>query len=104
MQVITEFLKEEHSDFQFVEPDNYRVNTAECIIQTWKNHFIAGMCSTDHDFPIKLWDKLIPQSEMKLHLLHTLRVDHTKSTYKALECPFKFDKYLLASPGTKSII
>ena len=42
-RAIAEFLNEEHSDFKLVEPDNHHVNASECPIQTWKNHFIAGM-------------------------------------------------------------
>ncbi|KAL7479734.1 hypothetical protein ACHAW6_005459, partial [Cyclotella cf. meneghiniana] len=33
-------------------------NAAKCASQTFKNHLISGLFSTDHDFPSQLWDKL----------------------------------------------
>jgi hypothetical protein len=47
--------------FELVEPNNHRVNAAERAVRTFKNHFIAGLCSTDPNFPIALWDKLTIQ-------------------------------------------
>lgn len=45
------YLKEEHIDYQLVVPGSHRRNLAERAIRTWKNHFIAGLCSVDKDFP-----------------------------------------------------
>ena len=33
--------------WKFVEPSNHRVNAAERAIQTFKNHVISGLCTTD---------------------------------------------------------
>jgi hypothetical protein len=33
---------------------SHRRNSAERATRTWKNHFIASMCSTDLTFPLKL--------------------------------------------------
>jgi hypothetical protein len=35
---------------------NHRVNAAERAIQTFKNHFIAGLATVDKTFPMQLWD------------------------------------------------
>ena len=48
------YLKKEDCKWQFVEPTNHRVNAAERAIQTFKNHFISGLCTTDVDFPLQL--------------------------------------------------
>ena len=40
--------------YQLVEPHNHRVLAAERCIRTFKNHFIAGLASTDPEFPIYL--------------------------------------------------
>jgi uncharacterized protein YgfB (UPF0149 family) len=58
--------------FQLVEPNNYAVNAAERAVQTFKNHFVAGLCSTHPNFPIGLWDKLLPQAVLTLNLLRQL--------------------------------
>ena len=36
----------------------YRVNAAERAIQTFKSHFISGLCGTDGDWPLQLWDTM----------------------------------------------
>jgi hypothetical protein len=42
--------------------------------RTFKNHFIAGLSSADDQFPMRLWDRLIPQAEITLNLLRQSRV------------------------------
>ena len=44
---IKSFLKTEQHDWQFVEPTNHRFKSVERAIQTFKNHFISGLCFTD---------------------------------------------------------
>jgi hypothetical protein len=39
-------------EYQLVPPHTHRRNTAEWAIRTFKNHFIAGLCSANNDFPI----------------------------------------------------
>ena len=48
---IKTFFKEHDCAWQIVEPHNHRVNAAERAIQTFKNHFISGLCTTDRNFP-----------------------------------------------------
>jgi hypothetical protein len=47
--------------YQLAPPHIHHRNATEQAIQTFKNHFIAGLCSADDDFPIRLWDKLLNQ-------------------------------------------
>ena len=103
-KVIKEFLMEEGSPYQFVEPHNHRVNASERAIQTWKNHFISGLCTTDSDFPTQLWDQLLPQAQDTLNLLRASRIDPSKSAYAVLEGEYNFERYLIAPPGTKAVI
>ena len=62
-------------DFQLAPPHIHRRNAAERAIRTWKNHFIAGLASTDKKFPIHLWDCLIPQAVTTLNLLRQSRIN-----------------------------
>ena len=48
---LKEFMTAEGVDFQLVPPHVHRRNAAERAIRTFKNHFIAGLCSTDKAFP-----------------------------------------------------
>jgi hypothetical protein len=57
---LQEFIVASNIDFQLALPHVHRRNAADRAIRTFKNHFISGLCSTNPDFPLNLWDKLIP--------------------------------------------
>ena len=78
---IKQYLKTQDCKLQFVVPSNHRVNAAERAIQTYKNHFISGLCSTDENWPIQLWDQITTQAMITLNLLRTSRIDPTISAY-----------------------
>ena len=52
--VLKQEINKRRAKYQLVEPHNHRVNAAERVICTFKNHFIAGLCSTDPAFLIAL--------------------------------------------------
>jgi hypothetical protein len=54
------YLPDEHIALQLVPPHLHRQNAAERAIQTFKNHFVAGLCSVDKQFPMHLWCELLP--------------------------------------------
>ena len=58
---LKEFMAEKQVHLQLVPPGNHRANAAERAIRTFKNHFIAGLSTTDPGFQLHLWDRLIPQ-------------------------------------------
>ncbi|CAJ1938144.1 unnamed protein product [Cylindrotheca closterium] len=70
--ILKNFLHASEIDFQLVPPGMHRRNSAERAIRTFQNHFIAGLCSTDKDFPIHLWDQILPQAEITLNLMAPL--------------------------------
>ena len=78
------FLKKENAKWQFVEPTNHRVNAAERAIQTYENHFISDLCSTDSNWPLQLWDQLAEQATITLNLIRTSRINPTKLAYHQL--------------------
>jgi hypothetical protein len=90
--------------YQLVEPHNHRVNAAERAIRTFKNHFIAGLCSTDPSFPVYLWDELVPQALLTLNFLRTSRLNPGLSAYNQLFSVFDFNRTPLAPPGTRALI
>ena len=55
--------------YQLVSPVNHRRNAAERHIRNFKNNFISILAETDPDFPLHLWDKLIPQACITINLL-----------------------------------
>ena len=90
--------------FQLVPPHIHRRNAAERAIRTFKNHFIAGLASTDKLFPLHLWDRLVPQAEITLNLLRNSRLHPHLSAYSHLFGQFDFNQTPLAPPGTKVLI
>jgi hypothetical protein len=87
-------------EYQLVPPHCHRRNAAERAIQTFKEHFVAGISSVDPTFPLHLWDRLLPQAEITLNLLRTSRlrpqlsaaahfhglVDYNKTAFAPSEC------------------
>ena len=67
--ILKEFLTAENVEYQLVPPHIHQRNSAERAIQTFKNHFIAGLASTDPNFPLSNWCRLLPQAELTLNLL-----------------------------------
>ena len=96
-----ELLHKEGIDFQLVPPGSHRRNAAERAIQTFKDHFIAGLCSLDKDFPLHLWDKLLLQAELTLNLLRGSRTQPHLSSYAAMKGFFDFNRTPLAPPGIR---
>ena len=98
------FLKQEGIDYQLTPADSHRRNAAKRAIRTWKNHFIAMLCSTDPEFPLKLWDRLLEQAEITLNLLRASRVNPKLSAYAQLFGPFDFNRTPLGPPGTRVLV
>jgi hypothetical protein len=67
-------LRTKNIDYQLVPPHSHRRLAAERAIQTFKNHFITILSGTDKDFPLHLWDRLIPQATTTLNLLRSSRL------------------------------
>ena len=61
-KAVQNYIKSKDVDWQLVEPDNHRVNAAERAIQTFKNHFLAGLATVDKAFPLELWCYLLIQA------------------------------------------
>jgi hypothetical protein len=51
---LKQYMLDEGVDFQLTPAGMHRRNAAERAIRTFKNHFIAILCSTDPDFPLRL--------------------------------------------------
>ena len=67
--------------YQLVPPHHHRNNLAERAIQTWKNHFKAGLATVDPNFPLSEWDRSIDQANITLNLLRVSRSNPRLSAY-----------------------
>ena len=62
-QTLKDAFEESNTTFQLVPPHNHRANKSEHAIQTFKQHFKAGLASVDPNFPVaSLWDLLLQQA------------------------------------------
>lgn len=98
---ISELLSKNGITPQFVAPYNHRSNPAERDIRTFKNHFIATLCTTDTTFPMQSWDLLVPQAELTLNLLRGSARSPLKSSWECLRGPYSFNRNPIAPPGTR---
>jgi hypothetical protein len=101
--ILKQFLTESDIDYQLVPPGIHRRNSAERAIRTFQNHFIAGLCSADKDFPIHLWDGLIPQAEITLNLLRASRINPNLSAHAQVNGHFDFNRTPLGPVGCRVI-
>jgi hypothetical protein len=69
------YLTKQGITYQLAPPHIHQRNNAERAIQTFKNHFITGLCSVDPNFPLKLWGKLLPQATITINLLRKSRIN-----------------------------
>ena len=103
-QALKQFLRSAQVDYQLVPPHIHRRNAAERAIRTFKNHFIAGLCSMDPNFPMDLWPHLLPQATITLNLLRQSRVHPSKSAYEHLFGTFDYNRTPLAPPGIRVLV
>ena len=65
-------------------PYDHRWNVAEKAIQVFKDHFISVLCGTNTSFPVRLWCRLLRQSEHQLNMMRTSRVDKSNSAFEPI--------------------
>jgi hypothetical protein len=100
---LSKYLIKQGIDYQLAPPQIHQRNNAERAIQTFKNHFISGLCLVDPNFPLKLWDKLLSQATITLNLSRKSRINPCMSAYAQLNDHFNFKKIPLAPPVTRVI-
>jgi hypothetical protein len=62
---------------------------------------IAGLCTVDKNFPIHLWDQLLPQAEITLNLLRGSPINPKSSAWAQAHGTFDFNRTPLGPPGRR---
>jgi hypothetical protein len=86
------YLTKQGIDKQLAPPYIHHRKNAERAIQTFKNHFIAGLCSVDPNFPLNLWHKILPQATITLNILMKSRINPRMSAYDQLNGHFELNR------------
>jgi len=76
----------------------------QCSRCTFKNNFVAGLCTTDKTFLLHLWDKLIPQAILMLNLMHGSRINPNLSAWAQVHGNYDFNKTPIVPPEIKVLI
>jgi hypothetical protein len=102
-ELLKYYLYQQDITFQLVPPYSHRRNSAERAIRSFKDHLIAGLCSTDKSFPMHLWDRILPQAVLTLNMLRTSRINPKLSAATHIYGQYDFNRAPLAPPGTRII-
>ena len=86
---------------ELVPPGCHRQNAAEVAIRNFKAHFLSILAGTADDFPMSLWDRLLPQAELTINLLRQANANPNLSAYAYLHGPFDYNKMPLAPMGCR---
>jgi hypothetical protein len=97
-------MRDKDIDFQLVPPHTHCRNTADRAIQTFKNHFVACLCTADKLFPMRLWDRILLQATTTLNLLRTSRLNPRLSSEAHLSGTFDFNRTPLTPLGTRVMV
>lgn len=95
-QELKNALTKETIEWQLVPPNSHQANAAKRAIQTFKDHFKAGLASLDPNFPITEWDCLLGQAELTLNLLQSAHVNPKLLAYTYLFGQFDYNKLRLS--------
>ena len=100
---LKEFMTSESINLQLTLKGLHCRNLVECAIKTYKNHFIANICSTHTDFPPNLWDKPVPQSVLIINLLRPACLNRNISAHAYLHVAFAYNQTHIVPSDIKII-
>ena len=90
--------------YQLATPGQHCAKAAKHAICTFKNHFVTGLCSTNKNSPLHLWDRLIKQVVITLNLLCGSRINPKQSAWLQLHGPYNHNAWPLAPPGMHALV
>ncbi|KAL7484806.1 hypothetical protein ACHAW6_011918 [Cyclotella cf. meneghiniana] len=85
--------------YELVPPGCHCRNAAEVAIRNFMSHFLSILAGVANDFPLRLWDKLLPQAKININLLQQSNTTPTISAHAQLNGPFDYNKMPLAPMG-----
>jgi hypothetical protein len=102
-KLLKNYLYQQGITFQLVPPYSHRPNSADRAIRSFKDHLIAGLCSTNKYFPMHLWDRILSQAVMTLNMLRISRPNPKLSGATHIFGQHDYNRAPLAPPATRNI-
>ena len=103
-RAVQNFLIKKGTAIQNVEAHNHKVNVAEPAVKTAKYHIISHVATLDHQCPIQLWSKMLPQMQDTLNILRTSRNNNKLTAYEELNGKFNWNQNLIATLETRGML
>jgi hypothetical protein len=100
---LNKYFTEKEMIYQLVTPHCHRTNAAERAVRTFKEHLKAGLATVYPDFPVHLWDRMLPQEEITLHLLRESRLHPQLSAAAHYHGLIDYNRTSFGPPGCKII-
>ena len=97
-------MREVNGKFLLFPSHTNQRNSAERAIQTFKEHFIYGLASTNKEFLLHLWCQLIPYASLALNLLHQWHMNPKLYGYAQLNGEFNYKATPLSPTSTQVIL
>ena len=87
-------------EMELVPPGSHSRNAAEVAIRNFNAHLLSVLAGKANNCPLSLWDRLLSQTEITVHLLRQSNVTPNVSAYAHLRGgPFDYNKIPLAPMG-----
>jgi hypothetical protein len=102
-KLLKDYLYKQEIAFQLFPPYSHRRNSAERAIRSFKDHLIAGLCSTDKAFPMQLWDRILSQAVITLNMLRTSRINPKLLAATHIFGQHDYNRAPMAPPGKRII-
>ena len=97
-------LIEKTCKYELVPAHSHRRNIAETSIKAFKQHFISILSGLPPSFPLNMWHRLLPQTELTLNLLRQSNAYPTVSAHQALFGAFDYNRQPLAPLGCEVLV
>ena len=79
-------------------------NAAERAIRTFKNYFIAGLCTAHKHYPLNKCDILLPQAVITLNLLRNSLLNPKLSSHALLNGIYDLNATPMVPPGSMILV
>ena len=87
---------------ELVSPGCHQHNAAEVAIRNFKAHCLSVLAGVADYFPLQLWDRLLPQTDLTINFLRQSNATSKVYAYAHLSKPFGYNKIMLAPMGCDS--